>query len=387
MIRLLGLACNFLAKLFIVTILSILFIASLFYLPTSFFDFPDTKPFLGHYIYNPYQSHADNLFRANFHAHSKAWKGITDGNDTEQELFDAYTQHGYDIASISNYHSISKYAQSRTDLYIPAYEHGYNILKSHYLVINAEDVSYFDFPLFQTTSHQQKVIHQIQKKNKYIAIAHPRFGGGRTFENMHHLVGYDFTEVLNHYRVSDDFWDEGLSAGKLSWVLGNDDIHNVTTDPSFKMWNMIYSANRHPDSIMINMKRGCHYAVQSYNGKSDNTFLSCNKINDSTFYLKFLNAADSIQWIGQGGLVKKTIIQSDSSTYTFVPADTYIRAVAFNGNSRILLNPLLRYDGHIVPFASTLKASENTVKTWSARTVIALLSLSFLFLIRKTIYF
>ena len=133
-------------KFIVVLILSLLFIGSLFYINTTIYNFPEPQPFSGDSIFNPYQNLPDSTFRANFHAHSIAWKGVTNGHNTEKDIFDSYTKEGYDIAGISNYHSISSYAEKHTDLYVPMYEHGYNIFKAHFLSINSNEVSYFDFP-------------------------------------------------------------------------------------------------------------------------------------------------------------------------------------------------------------------------------------------------
>ena len=95
--------------------------------------------------------------------------------------------------------------RSKIDIYIPCYEHGYNILKSHCLGIGVDEVSKFDYPLLQASSHQQQVINNIKSKNGFVTMAHPDFGGGRDFDNMKDLVNYEFTEVLNHYRISDEY--------------------------------------------------------------------------------------------------------------------------------------------------------------------------------------
>ncbi|MBL4861695.1 MAG: hypothetical protein JKY09_01590, partial [Crocinitomicaceae bacterium] len=187
---------------------------SLFYINTTIYNFPDPTPFSGESIFNPYENLPDSSYRANFHAHSVAWNSVTNGQNSEKDVFEAYTKRGYAIAGISNYHKISVYGKSLTDLYVPVYEHGYNVLKSHCLSINGDKVSYFDYPLFQLTSHKQKVIHNIKANGAMVAMAHPKFGGGRTFSDMRYLTGYAFTEVLNHYRVSDEYWDEALSAGR-----------------------------------------------------------------------------------------------------------------------------------------------------------------------------
>ena len=208
---------RFLWKTIAILLLLLFLGISILYTNTTIYDFPEAKVFQGDKVYNPYKNLPDSNYRANFHAHSIAWKTVTNGHNTEKDLYDGYTEEGYDIVGISNYHKISDYAESRSELYVPVYEHGYNIFKSHCLALNPDGPSYFDYPLFQTTSHQQKIIENLRAKNAIVAMAHPKFGGGRSFDDMKTLVNYDFTEVLNHYRSSDEYWDEALSAGRVTW--------------------------------------------------------------------------------------------------------------------------------------------------------------------------
>ena len=146
---------RFIIKTVLVAIVLVVFVVSIFYINTTIFNFPEPEAFSGDKVFNPYQNLPDSSYRANFHAHSVAWKSVTNGHNTEKDVFDGYTERGYDIAAISNYHKISTYAKTRTDLYVPAYEHGYNIFKSHCLSINSPKVSYFDYPLYQLKSHKQ----------------------------------------------------------------------------------------------------------------------------------------------------------------------------------------------------------------------------------------
>jgi len=361
----------------------VLILMGLIYLFTTIYIFPPSLPFSGNHIYNPYQELPDSSFKANFHAHSKAWKGITHGGNTEKEIFDAYIERGYDVATISNYHNISTYAKDKTDLYFPGYEHGYNILKSHYLVINAENVSFFDFPMWQSSSHQQYVLNKIKEKNKFVAIAHPKFGGGRSLEDMQKLVNYDFTEVLNHYRVSDEYWDHGLSAGRLSWIIGNDDIHATSDDPIFRIWNIIHANERNQDIIMSSLKAGKNYAIESYNTQTENLLLSCQMKDSVTFAIRLRNIADSIQIIGQGGNLKKSVIQSDTIQYSFQHDDSYLRVVVHNSQSRLYLNPLVRYDGFALPYDVAKELKVDQVATWSIRASIFMGILLLLYMVKS----
>lgn len=364
----------------------VLFGCSLFYINTTIYDFPEQKAFSGEHLFNPYKNLPDSSYRANFHAHSIAWEKVTNGHNTEKDLFDGYTEKGYDIVGISNYHKISDYAKSRTDLYVPVYEHGYNIFKSHYLAINSPKVSSFDYPLYQLASHKQKIIHNIQENGALIAMAHPKFAGGRSFSDMENLVGYNFTEVLNHYRISDIYWDKALSAGHLTWVMGNDDTHDLVKEATFRIWNIIHSETRNSDSIMQSMADGKSYAIWSLNQECDNLLSNC-EINNQTIDIKFEKIADSILTIGQNGEILQKTYQSDSSCYMVKETDTYIRTVAYNANSHIYLNPIIRFDGIAPPLSANVKVESNFILTWLFRICMVLISLALLYSTRRIIRF
>lgn len=361
MVSLLKRMFKLLLKLIASLILAVSCLVFAFYTRTTSFDFPETKPFSGPKIFNPYQEVGTKTYKGNFHGHSKSWKGVTNGANPENEVIDAYINKGYDIACLSNYHKISLYTGNGKIINFPVYEHGFNVRKSHCLAINAREVSFLDFPLWQSSSHQQSVIHAIRKNADIVAIAHPKFGGGRSFDNMRTLTGYHLTEVLNHYRVSDVYWDQALSVGRLSWIIGNDDMHAVNDPEIFQIWNNIFSDT--PDSVLVNLKNGKNYATQSFIKTAENALLSCQLKGADTIRVVFAHPAD-IYFIGQDGVEKQKTEMSDTASYVFAKNDTYIRVVARNANSSIYLNPLVRCDGERPVLASELQATQNSLWTW-----------------------
>jgi hypothetical protein len=365
-------------------VLLILLLNGLVYIRTVQYDFPPKIQFSGSYFYNPYQNCADETptLKANFHAHTAAWKKMTNGCNTEQQLYDAYKKKGYDIVGISNYHKLSNYTKKKSDLDVPVYEHGFNVLKSHCLAINPKKVSFFDFPLLQTSSHQQLVINKIKSNNGFVALAHPNFGGGRSLENMKDLVHYDFVEVLNHYRVSNKEWDAALSNGRLSWLLADDDTHDVQDETAMKIWTVIYSRDRKLSTLFANMKKGMHYGVKTLNGNATNQLKSC-KIQNDTIQLLFTETVATLSIYGQNG--KKLAVQYAKTTfeYKIKPKDTFVRFVAENDSTEIFLNPIVRYDGKSLPLTSKVLPLTNIPKTLIVRGIIALFFLEIVFLFKK----
>ncbi|MFZ1526689.1 MAG: hypothetical protein WAT22_17845 [Saprospiraceae bacterium] len=365
-------------KILATFIVGILMLILFLYWGTTIYNFGESKPFSGDKIHNPYENLPATAYKANFHGHSRAWGGITHGTDSDEAFIEAYINKGYDLACLSNYHKISHYKGPKPNINVPVYEHGYNIKKAHYLTINAKKVSFWDFPLWQSSSHQQSMIQTLRQNAEMVAIAHPKFGGGRSFVHMKQITGYHFTEVLNHYRTSEEHWDTALSTGKLSWILADDDVHDLKDPEIFQRWNIIFSDSK--EAVLKAMKEGKNYGVESFYTNAENTFLSCKKLNENTFKWTFEKPADSILFVGQNGVIRQKTVASDTATYTFTPDDTYIRVIAKNQGQNIYLNPLVRYHGSSVTMAADMIAEENTLQTllWKAGIIALMIGLVYL---------
>ena len=153
---------------------------------------------------------------------------------------------------------------------INVYEHGYNISKTHHLVIMPQKIYYGDFPLFQFASSKQFIINKLNASAQIVALPHPKIRNGYTDDDLKKLSGYDLMEVLNHSVNSQQKWDVALSAGKPVWIIGDDDTHDVLdTSQTFKNWTMINSSHN-KDSVTNNLKNGNAYAVKGKNAFNDN---------------------------------------------------------------------------------------------------------------------
>ncbi len=379
---------KFFVKSLILVILGVLIIFNGFYLTSKIYDFPVLEPFKGEFIHNPYQTVTGfNLYRGNFHAHSVAWRGITDGNETEQDVFSAYVDEGYDIPSISNYHSISRYGEDKGHIYIPTYEHGYNIRKSHLLAIDADKVSFYDFFFKQSTSQKQQIINHIRSKASIVALAHPAYWQSRSEEDMKLLVNYELTEILNHNKDSEQYWDYGLSTGRLTWCLGDDDTHGINKEPTFMRWNMIFGEKRDKAFIINALKNGQHYSVFSPENKLKVELISCQMTDSVSFEVQLSDDAEDIHFIGQNGQIKHQSGPGRIASYSFTSEDTYIRTVVHHSDGKMFLNPLVRYDGLQIPLNTLNKATVNNLKTWGQRGLFLIPLLLLIFLAHWTIKF
>jgi hypothetical protein len=332
------------------------------YLSCDIYDFQSPKEFSGAFLYNPYKRPFSDWEKANFHAHSVAWNGITNGKQPAQTILDQYKQKGYNFSCISNYESVVK--EDAEPNSINVYEHGCNITKTHHLVIMPDNnkVCYQDFPLLQFASTKQFMISKLNASAKVIAMPHPVLCNGYTDEDIKKLSGYDLIEVLNHSVNSSNKWDVALSAGKPVWIIGDDDTHDISdTNQTFTNWTMINSNPYNKDSIIDNLKSGNAYAVNGKNAVNDNALLNVS-VDSLSFLIQLQKNADSIKFIGQNGEVKKTIYSTDKAGYTFLNNDSYIRTVVYNKATTMYLNPLIRYNGKERP-ENIITASVNTDET------------------------
>jgi hypothetical protein len=368
---------------FVITV--VLVLAGLPYLGSEIHTFPAPRPFQGEFIHNPYDSLPAPVLRANFHAHAKAWGGFTSGEATEDSILAVYHAHGYTIAGISNYHRMSEVVEEAPYLYVPIYEHGYNLGKAHCLGIAPKRVSHMDFPLFQLSSHQQSIIDRMRANKAHIVLAHPQVGFGRTLRNMRDLVGYHYMEILNPYGASVAYYDEALSAGRLSWVMGNDDCHDLRPQSLFRRWNMIFTDASDVRSMLDAYDRGHNYAVFNFDNTFPKQFKNLTREGPDSFTCRFTAPFDSILVIGQGGRIKQFVRNADTLRFSFAREDTYLRVVAKDKDLHLYLNPLVRYDGQSLPLAASMRSEIDKPLTWCFRVFTFVLLVGMVMLLRSLI--
>jgi hypothetical protein len=357
--RLIAGAIRFLVRLVIYTITAVFIVLAIEYLLCPIYNFPDPKPFTGNKLFNPYQAIDDPQWKtANFQVQSYSWLGITDGRKNSNRAIDSvYNYMGYDIRAISDYQKISKYGNER-DSYIRVYEHGYGIWKNHQVLLGASRVLWTDYPIFQTLHHKQHILNLLRQDNKLVYIAHPRMRGGYSPDDMRYLGNYDGQEVLNGFGNSPDHWDAALSAGKMVTILGNDDAHNVfRPDDVGNLCTMIHSPSLKGEDVLSALKKGQSYGVDfrvpgkhSYEVKRQRVLnvpeLEKARLFGDTLVIMVNRIPLEVRFIGQEGVIKKTVEGSDSAGYVFDKQDTYIRTeISFENGTVFYLNPVIRFDG------------------------------------------
>lgn len=320
------------------------------YVRSKHYHYPEPSLFSGAQIYNPYSDTSGKWLKANFHAHSKAWGGLTNGKQSDSEIVKFYHDSlHYDIACISNYESIDQYLPVNDPRFIPVYEHGLNPFKTHQLVIGASRPDYFEFAIGQSQDNKQYMIERLREQAPFVTINHPTMRGSYTASELRHLSGYQLMEVFNNPRDAQGLWDAALSAGKLSWALGNDDTHDITKAYEVgRTWTMVRATSDSAVSVFAALKKGNAYVVKGRGAVNDHYPLAINVVHD-TVCIRMDAPADEIRLIGQEGQTRKTVNHADSICYVFQPGDTYIRAVITYKELTICLNPFIRYNGNNVP--------------------------------------
>jgi hypothetical protein len=329
------------------------------------YRFPAPVPFSGDQFYNPYPQWKAPWQRANLHAHGRAWNGLTSGREqSNEEVVRTYRDLGYAVAGISNYHHISGPLPGSA---LPIYEHGYNLRKRHQLAIGARGVEWFDFPLGQLASHEQLILDLVKRKSDLVALAHPSVRGAYSPGSLAHLAGYQLIEVVNGPFIDNKTWDAVLSSGRAVWGLANDDIHDLE-DPRrmARAWNMVNAATASEADVIDALRKGYFYAVLRLEDDptAELTALEHVEFKDGTLTITCSGRSPAFEFFGQGGVIKKTVRDRLTASYTFDATDTYIRTIIWSPRRVFYLNPILRWDGSQLPAPA---ATVNQPATWTLR--------------------
>jgi len=365
------------------------------YIICPVYDFPEPKQFSGEKLYNPYSFDVGaKWFKTNFHTHSKAWLGLTNGSKSPgAEIGETYRKLGYDITGISDYMKINKDLINYSG-YIPVYEHGFGFAKVHHIIIGNDKVNWTEFFLFQSIHNKQFVINSLQNERNLIAIAHPGLRKAFTPEDFQKLTNYDCVEILRYDRTSTEFWDAALSVGRNVKLLADDDSHDINDGGEVgRAYTLINSKSLSLEDITNAIKSGnaigvdlrlCRY--DAFEEKIKNLRIPEIKsfaVEDKKFMLSFDSIATEIKFIGQNGISKKILSDVNSGYYEFTPDDTYIRTeLTFNSGTRIYLNPVFRYSGTVEKNPSAYVNVSKSVLFY-VFWVVALLTVGLMFKLRR----
>jgi hypothetical protein len=344
-------------------------IATAPYACAPIYDFPPPRPFSGAQWYNPYDVPTGATWHvANFHAHSIAWNGLTNGHQPPGEVRAAYKKLGADVANISNYHTVDSTGLDST--FIGTYEYGYSIPKSHRLALGAREVNWLDFVFGATTSQKQWVLDRLRPTTALSVINHPVMRHGHTAADLAALGNYDLVEAMSSYGDSPAEWDAALSAGHATWAIGSDDNHDVTRADIFgRVWTVVLTPTTRSGPVLAALKHGSQVAVRGAAMRMDNDVQAVTMTGD-TLAITLAAGAKRIRFVGDAGRELATVRDTNAARYVARAADTYVRIEVENAATTFWLNPVVRWDGVALPDPRPVV---NAGSTWALRGALLLL--------------
>jgi hypothetical protein len=319
-----------------------LLVSQFFFCPR--FQFNDPIPFEGPVLYNPYDSiNSSHWVKSNFHAHAHAWEGVTNGNGTAADIHKAYKALRYGVHCVSNYHHIDT-THSRHANYLSAYEHGYNIRKTHQLVLGSTEVQWLDYLFPQTAHNKQHVLSHLSGPDNVLILNHPALKNGYTAEDLAQLTDYDCMEVLNPSVTSTPQWDAALSAGKRVFIVGDDDIHDVISKERLgTRCTFVNVRNNSAREVIRALKTGRSYGVIVGENQSHNAIPQVQSltVRHDTIDALMTQTANEVTITGQNGKVLALARHTDRISYRITPDDRYARVTfKYANGTEILLNPV-----------------------------------------------
>jgi hypothetical protein len=363
------------------------------YLVNPKYNFPESHPFRGDYVYNPYRN-VDSLKwnKANFHVHTRLYLGITGGAlNTPLHLDSLYKYFGYNIFNISNYENISTF-NINNKWYVPVYEHGFSYYKNHQLVLNGKKVSWLDYFFRQTLNNKQFIINTLKQDTSVVlTMVHPLFRKAYSHNDFKYLCNYDCLEIADHDYIFTSYYDTILSYGHPVFIMANDDSHDLANIyETVTCFNFINS-DLLKDSILYALKTGRTIGIKlnltsiKTNEEKRSAIMKLPGINsifirNDTIRVSLNKNVNTIKFIGQNGKEKESLNNCSEGSYLFRKTDTYIRIeIKCNDGTVYYLNPFFRYDGTRLTYYS---ATYDIRKTWTSRLMV-LISLMMIFIILR----
>lgn len=352
---------------------------------------------MGTILNNPYQNvDFSKTEIVNFHGHTKAWGGLTNGKYTQALASKRYDSLGYTLTYLSQYHKIEKPVRAENEFSV--YEHGINIKKTHQLILGNKDVVWKDYLLPQNRHQKQHILNLLARDtNNIVVLNHPGIRGGYTLDDMKYLQNYDMIEVLRPNGNFMAYLDTALSYGHPVSVMANDDFHNVANNKEVgNCLTVVYTLNEMKrTSILLSLKKRRTAAVQLNQNPNSNLkeravkisrlhkLIQCISLAKDTIIIA-VNEPMQITWKGQTGSIK-TVKDKRIDKLIFPGTESYVRLELTTHDSiMIFLNPIIRTENDKIPSRAALAATfTKKDKTYLA----TLVSSQFMLLTILTLFF
>ena len=147
-------------------------------------------------------------------------------------------------------------------------------------------------------------------------------------------------------------------------------------------WNMIDAASPSTRDVVDALRAGRMYGVfrTSKTTSGVQTVLAGFEFSDGTLLVTCAGEPSTFTFVGQDGVIRKTVKDAMSASYTFAGDDTYIRTVIESPRAILYLNPVLRYDGIRLPAPS---ASVNLAGSWLQRGLLLIAAVALVVMYRR----
>lgn len=342
-------------------IYAILLIAAMVVVATSgsyIYNFAEPKPFSGPDIFNPYRDidTAHCWKKANFHTHTRVEGIFNECKYWPGDVYKFYERLGYDIVTFSNHNELTTHPFDKS-LQVNVYEHGYNLFKFHKLVFGSKETNSFDHLFPFLPSQMQFQIDLLRDENDIIQFNHPLHTLCATKDAMEKLGGYDIIEIDFDGNSECEYWDWALSAGRYSFALAGDDLHNPDdTHRIAKSCSFICSPSATYDDIKKTLLGGCYYSMRIPDHGNGNWDIKIEKnkqlpyledigLKGDTIFIELSHIAERIRIIGQNHTTLLDVKGCDSAEYVMKKEDSYARFIIdFPSGEVLFTNPFARYD-------------------------------------------
>ncbi len=378
--------------------LLLLLLAAYQYLVCPKYNFPSAKKFSGPLFYNPYAGiDSCSWIKCNFHTHTSAWSGITNGKSTAAAADSLYQKLGYTVRCISNYHCIEE-DRTGNPAYVEAYEHGFGLLKTHQNILGGTKITWSDFLFPQTIHNKQYILTLLQDgDSNVIAINHPNNRNAYRPHNFSFLRGYHCIEIFPSGSIA--AWDSALSAGKPAFCIANDDAHDITNPKQVGRnftWVAVKEVNK--KNILASLKAGRCYAVSVPEIPGETMDEKVARAQQGHVHIKSISTTGdslhitvsdtaSFRFVGQGGKLLASVDRNKKASYGMQARDSYVRTrIFFPDGSEINVNPVFRYDGRF-PSPMMPLIDENKTKWFRMAGIAAIAIVSILMSILLFSYF
>lgn len=335
------------------------------------YSFPGPRPFAGAHLYNPYARVGERWLKVNLHAHARAWGGLTNGRGSNADVQARYRAAGYDIGITSNYFDPAQVADTSE---VTAYEQGFNLNKTHLLVLGTSRVDWADLPFVESASQKQMRIDRVLRDGGLPIVLHPELRDGYTAADLRQLTSYPALEVVSHFGDALAYWDDALTAGRLVWAVGDDDAHNIADSNQVgRAWTMVAAENTSRAAVLGAIRAGGTYAVKGRNGSASARLLSLTTRGD-TLTVRTAGAPATILFLGRQGRELGRREATHEARFILARAEPYARVVVRAATTTLYLNPVVRTtEGLPAPMTARVDEAATGVQRVSAVACLLLL--------------